>query len=219
MKNKLKIALFSTACLLAAWSAPAQTNYVNGDLLVGFDGGTNDLIYDLGQFSALTLGETWNVGPGLGTRFGVVGAQSTGRHIYATSFDSAENGFNPTALYNTASSNIRTISGQPTAVTFGNSRSPSPGDTTGWTYQTDQPPATPGNTFQNNFFNPNVNVGSVAYFFDNANTGVVTPANGFTYDKVGGRLTYAAVPEPGTACLLGGAALLALALRRRWTAR
>jgi hypothetical protein len=104
------------------------------------------------------------------------------------------------------------------AVTFGNSRAPGPGDTTGWTYQTDQAPGTPGNTFQNNFFNPNVNVGSFAYFFDNGNTGTVTPANGFTYDSAGGILTYSAVPEPATGCLLGGAGLLVLALRRRWTA-
>jgi len=215
MKTKMKKVLLSTACLLMAGFAHAQ-NYVNGDLLLGFDGGASDFIYDLGQYSALTLGETWNVGPGLGTRFGVIGAQSTGKHIYATSFDSAENGFDPTALYNTASANIKTASGQPTAVTVGTSRTTTSTDTTGWTYQTDQAAGTPGNTFENNFFNPNVNVGSIAYFYDNGNTGTVTPVNAFTYDSANGILTYSAVPEPGAWCLLAGAGLLAAALRRRW---
>jgi len=213
MKTKLKMALLSGACLAMAASAQAQ-NYVNGDLLVGFTGGGTDFIYDLGQFSSLSVGQTWNIGSGLGAKFGVVGAQSTGKHIYATSFDSTENSFDPTALYNTASANIRTISGQPTALTIGTSRTPGPGDTTSWTYQTAQPPGTPGNTFENNFFDPNVNVGSPAYFFDNPNTGGVTSQNAwFTYDSANGVLSY--VPEPTAGCLLGGGSLLILGLRRQ----
>jgi len=214
MKNKMKIALLSTACLLMAGPARAQ-NYGNGDLLLGFTGGANDFIYDLGQFSSLTLGETWNVGPGRGTKFGVVGAQSGGKHIYATSFDSAENSFDPLALYNTAAANVMTVSGQPIAVTVGTSRATSSGDTTGWTYQTAQAPGTPGNTFQNNFFNPNVDVGATAYFFDNANTGIVTPKNVFTYDSANGILTYSQVPEPAVGCLLLGGGLLIMSLRRQ----
>lgn len=213
MKITLKMALFGGTCLMMAASAPAQ-NYVNGDLLVGFTGGGTDFIYDLGQFSSLGVGQTWNLAPGLGTQFGVIGAQSTGKHIYATSFDSTENGFGPTALYNTASSNVRTVSGQPSALTLGTSRSPAPGDTTSWTYQTDQAAGTPGNTFENNFFNPNVNVGSPAYFFDNANDGTVTAQNAwFTYDSTSGVLSY--VPEPTAGCLFGGSALLMALFRRR----
>src|SRR5689334_15689601 len=86
MKATLKLKLLSGACLMIAASVQAQ-NYVNGDLLVGFSGGGNDFIYDLGQFSSLHVGETWSLGPGLGTKFGVVGAQATGKHIYATSAD------------------------------------------------------------------------------------------------------------------------------------
>ncbi|HWX20857.1 MAG TPA: hypothetical protein VN578_13240 [Candidatus Binatia bacterium] len=210
MKRTLKMALLAGAGLAFATSVQAQ-NYVNGDLLVGFTGGSSDFIYDLGQASSLTFGQTWNVGAGRGTQFGVVGAQSTGKFIYATSANGAENGFNPTALYNTASSNVRTISGQPTALTLGTSRTPAPSDTTSWTYQTAQAAGSPGNTFQNNFFNPNVAAGSTAYFFANPNTGGVIPEGFFTYDTVGGMVTY--VPEPTVLSLAAGASLLVFSFR------
>ena len=92
MKRTTQYALLAASAIALAASAQAQ--YVNGDLLVGFTGGSQDFIYDLGQFSTLTLGKTWNIGPARGTEFGIVGALNSGSHIFATSSDSAENGYN-----------------------------------------------------------------------------------------------------------------------------
>jgi hypothetical protein len=218
MRKTPKYALLLASALAVAASAQAQ--YVNGDLLVGFTGGSQDFIYDLGQASSLTLGRTWNLGANLGTQFGLLGAQTifTERHIYATSFDSVnENGFSPANLFFNARADITTIAG---GLTVGNSRTttPSAADwTTGWTYQTAQAAGTPGNTFQNDYFNPNVSVSSIAYLYDNLNSGTVTAAGFFSYNSSSGQLAYGvtAVPEPTTFSLLGGLGLLALAVRRK----
>jgi hypothetical protein len=215
MKQPLKMTLLCAAGL-AAMSAQAQ-NYVNGDLLVGFTGGSSDFIYDLGQASSLTLGDTWNVGANRGTSFGVIGAQSNGHVIYSTSFSSTENSFSPTALYANARGNVATVSGQPSALSLSTSRSPAPSDTTSWFYQTDQAAGTPGNTFQNNFFNPNVSAGATAFFFDNGNDGSVYADGYFTYSSANGVVTY--VPEPATLSLLAGGGLLALLFRRQASRR
>jgi hypothetical protein len=211
MKDLSKIVLSAVAALGVAASAHAQ--YVNGDLLVGFTGGTSDFIYDLGSYSSLALGQSWNLGANLGTQFGVVGAQNLGKHIYATSSDSAEGSFYPGAFFNQARANVTTIAG---GLTAGNSRTPDPSDTTSWTYQTAQAAGTPGNTFQNNFFNPNTLTGTAAYFFDNDTiNGTVTPENMFTYNSGSGMLTYQVVPEPSTFALLGVMGMAGVTVRRR----
>jgi hypothetical protein len=209
MKNTLKYPLLAAAALAVASSAQA---YTNGDLLVGFTGGSSDFIYDLGPHSSLTSGQTWTIGSSLGTQFGVVGSEQTGKHIFATSFDSVnENNYLPAGLWANARADITTIA---QGITVGLSRTTTPTDTTGWTYQTAQPPGTPGNTFQNDFFNPNVSVSATAFLYDNLNAGSVIPDGLFTYNSANGVLTYA-VPEPSTFSLFAGFGLLALSLRRR----
>jgi hypothetical protein len=216
MRKTPKYALLLASALAVAASAQAQ--YVNGDLLLGFTGGSQDFIYDLGQASSLTVGETWNLGANLGTEFGVLGAQNTGRLIYATSFDNVdESGFSPANLFFNARADITTIAHD---LTAGNSRTTTPTApdwTTGWTYQTAQAAGTPGNTFQNDYFTPNVSVSSIAYLYDNLNDGTVSPASFFSYNSGSGQLGYGvtAVPEPATFSLLGGLGLLALAFRRK----
>ena len=214
MRKTPKYALLLASALAVASSAQA---YVNGDLLVGFTGGSQDFIYDLGQASSLTLGQTWNLDANLGAQFGVLGVQNTGQHIYATSFDSLnENNFAPTGLFPNARADIATIAG---GLTLGNSRTTTQAAfdwTTGWTYQTAQAAGTPGNTFQNDYFNPNVSVASNANLYDNLNNGTVTPLSFFSYNPYSGQLAYGvtAVPEP-TTIGLGGLGLLALAVRRK----
>ena len=208
MKNTLKYPLLAAAALAVASSAQA---YTNGDLLVGFTGGSSDFIYDLGSVSSLTDGKTWNVGTSLGSQFGVVGALSSGKHIYATSSDSAENGYlYSTAYFNQDNANIGTIAG---SLTVGLSRTTTPADTTGWTMQTAQSAGTPGNYLFNNLFNPNVTVDSPAYFFDNA--AAATPDGIFRYNAVDGVLAFSAVPEPTSIGILTVAGLLAVVMRRR----
>lgn len=193
----------TTACVHAT-----GTSYTYGDLLVGFDGGTQDFIYDLGAFSALSDGKTWSLGSNLGTRYGVVGASTMStKHIYSTSFASDENAFSPFNTYNLTRPTVVTTAeiivsgGSFKYLSAGESKTTTPSDTTGWTFETDQSAGTPGTTFQNNFFNPNVDVGSMAYFFDNdasssSSGGTVTTAGYFFYDTAAGVLTYhRAVPS------------------------
>ena len=222
MKNTLKYTLM-VAALAVATSAQAG-NYAGGDLLVGFMGGSSDFIYDIGSVSSLTAGETWTIGSGLGTQFGVIGAKVTSGtgYIYATSAFNDESSFDPSGAYNGASTGVKTIArdGTSSVLTAGNSRTPTSGDTTGWTYQTGQPVGTPGSSFQNSFFNPNVDSASTAYFFENnTSDGTVNAISFFTYNSASGVLTYgqsAAVPEPATYGVLAGFGLLALSLRRQF---
>jgi hypothetical protein len=210
MNNIRKVILSAVAALGVA--IPAQAQYVNGDLLAGFTGGSSDFILDLGQFSSLTLGKTWNVGANAGTAFGVVGALNLGQIIFATSSSSTENGFNPQGLFTSTRADVATLAQG--SLTAGLSATLAPSLTYSWTYQTAQPPGTPGKSFENDFFNPNVNVGSTAYFFGNANNGTMAPDNAFTYNSVSGQLSYNAIPEPGTLSLLAVMGVAGLAVRR-----
>jgi hypothetical protein len=215
MNTSRKVVLSAMAALGLA--LPAQAAYVNGDLLVGFTGGSSDFIVDLGPLSSLALGNTWNIGPNLGTQFGVVGTLNLGQLVYATSSSSTENAFNPQGLFTDARANVATL--DQGGLVAGLSASLSPSLTYSWTYQTAQAAGTAGNTFENNFLNPNVRVGSTAYFFANGNNGTVTAENAFSYNSADGVLSYQPVPEPGTVSLLAVMGLLGFMARRRLVGR
>lgn len=214
MKHIISMAL-TTALVMAAAGLQAQ-QYLNGDLLVGFSGGSSDFIFNLGQSAQLTLGQTWNVGAARGTRFGVVGAYvSSGMgSIFATSPLSDEGGFDPTGAYAAARTGVATLAGTPQAITLGQSRTLSLTDPTGWTYQTDQPVLGSAHTFQTSFFDPNVNIGSTAYFFENRNDGTVEARSFFTYDVTSGLLAYG-VPEPSSLALFISSGVVAWGWRRQ----
>jgi len=107
MKKTTKYALLAASPFCGRSVGSAQ--YVNGDLLIDSRRMTSDFIYDLVR-SLRSPGSNWNVGANRGRAFGVVGSQQTGRHIYATSFDSVnENSYDPTGLWPNARADITTI--------------------------------------------------------------------------------------------------------------
>jgi hypothetical protein len=222
MKNAAKMGL-AVAALMSAASAQA---YVNGDLYVGFAGGGNgaqgasDYIYDLGHYTALYDGQTWNVGSGRNTQFGVVGSFSSGpsvQHIFATSSDAAESGWDPSYTFGSVDPDVRTIAG---GLSVGNFRTTSASDGTGWTAQTIA--TAPGVTWWNDSgLNPNVSTLATAYLFDNLDNGnngtasAVTLLGTLSYDSGSGTMLYT-VPEPSGIALFGGMGALLLAFRRRF---
>jgi hypothetical protein len=197
MKHNAKFGFIAGAALALVGSA--QASYHNNDLLVGFDGNSSDFIYDLGQYSTLTYGETWTVGANLGTDFGVIGASANAASlIYVTSPSVNQNNFAQGNNYQNTKANVALAAGLLTGA--GQSRTTAPSDTTGWTYLTDQPSGTPGNTFFNNYYNPNVSTSSSAYFFVNSaneTAGVLTGV--FTYNSSTGILTYNRPPASAPA--------------------
>lgn len=207
-----RFALAAAAGLALAASTRAQSFSLDGELLAGFTGGVNDVIIDLGKASTITPGQTWDVGVNLGTRFGVVGYQNAGKVIYATSPVDDQAGFNPQGLFASARVNVTTIG---TGISLSQqTRTVDPAESTSWHSQTDLPAGTPGVTFQNNFYNPNVPVGSPAFVFKDANTGAVVPMDKFVYNSNSGQLAYAPVPEPSASFALAVAGLAWAGYRR-----
>lgn len=195
MNRISKLAFVAVSALVITSSSQAG----NGELIVGFTGGSSDFLYDLGAYTSLVSGMTWSLGASRGNGFGVVGYQTTGRHIYATSSDSAENGYVLTAgsgAFNPIRADMDAIFG---TLTPGMSRTTTPSDQSGWTYNCAQPFGTPGGILQNDlFYTPNVDASTKAYFFDNAGGSAAVPKGYFTYNSGSGILTYtlAAAPPP-----------------------
>ena len=60
MKNQTKATLIAIA--IAGATAASHAAAYNNDLIIGFSSTSgNDLLYDLGSFSSLSQGETWNL--------------------------------------------------------------------------------------------------------------------------------------------------------------
>jgi PEP-CTERM motif len=238
MNNQLKAAL--VAVVAAGLAASAQA--YNGDLLVGFwqSGVSTTLVYDLGSYSTLQNGETWNLslqlagagfntsGAGFnsGVNFGVVGYN--GGTVYSTYNAGGDisvlnnNDLSATAV-NTVKGGINTL---------GNNQGLQTVDATGkgadWASET----IVGGlNTdLVNNLFNPNATgVGTKNYLYTLGSTGSLmndnnadalgSPNNYFTISG-DGTFTYgvAPVPEPSTTVLMTGLGALVFVFRR-WSGR
>jgi hypothetical protein len=221
MNTTTKIALLAAAIAAVAW--PTQAAY-NGDLILGFTGGSSstDFELDLGSAASLTSGQTWNLGSSLsgftlnGTSWGVVGAANPGTR---TSWVTANTGLTPNTIagitgwtkINTAVSSIYSLF--PTAGP-GNSATPGNADDNSWNHQTLNPTLT--TQYQNVYQDPNIfpaGTGSMDFYAVTANGATPVELGSFTLDGTG-TLSFTAVPEPTTYSLVAGLGLLALSLRR-----
>lgn len=229
MKQLYKAALLA-ALGLASVSAVQAQSYTPGDLIVGFTtGGGNDLLYDLGQASALYNGETFS---GLSSllssdtlsslSWGVLG-MSANSGSPRTAYTTTAVGITPTTIngaskFSTLDNNFLAIvendfSSTPSA---GSSATVSASATTSWYTETDN--SSPGNTYINNYENPNVTgVGSDSFSQVLNNNTAPTLLGGFTLgaDDSFTYNTVSAVPEPTTYGMLAGAGLLMLSFRNQ----
>lgn len=225
MKQLYKAALLAALGLAGITSAQAAT--YNGNLIVGFTTQSgNDLIYDLGATSSLFDGETWTLtslltGYNLSTvNWGVIGDKNVSgvRTAWMTT-----DGVTPNAVPNNTSwgnldnataSIYQSLStagaGQSalvdSSVTISWNKETLDGLTSATSYQSYK-----GNT-------PDVSgLTSASFFGMVANGSAPTLLGTFALDN-SGVLTFnaAPVPEPGTASLIGGGALLMLALRNKF---
>lgn len=221
----------------------AHAQYAAGDLVVGFTSGTgNDVVYDLGQFSSFTSGETWNLFSSLtsapggyanlnGLNWGVVGAQSTGLNsALKTVYSTVPHGqasipatVASTSIYNGVATSVNTI-GQ--FITSGHAGIDAATDAASWNGET----IVGGTgTFFNNYGSATINnpnsttpasftSGSVVedLYGAKANNTAATLLGTMTFDSTG-TLTFnaTAVPEPSTYGVLAGLGLLVLCVRRQ----
>jgi len=225
MKKQIRSVLLAAAGLAVVTSAQAAT--YNGDLLVGFTSGTgNDLVYDLGSFASLVNGEQWHLGAtGLNllsaynlntVQWGVVGnnlLNLNNRTLYTT-FGSTPVSLNG-SQGNAVNGNVGAIYGSFGTAGAGQSASIPSGNANSWATETTS--VAPGNTYINNFENPNTTgLSSITFWTEHVNQSAVQGLD-FSLDSTG-TLTYGtvAVPEPTTYGLIAGAGLLAVSFRNQF---
>ena len=225
--NKLYKAVLLATLGLAGMATARAADY-NGDLLIGFTSGTgNDLIYDLGAASSLSDGQTWDLtslltGYNLNTvNWGVIGDVNFGG--VRTAWITTEGAATPNSIPSLAAwspiylatkaiyQNFDTAgSGQFQLVdsTFASS----------WNQETTINGLGNSGSYISNEGNPNVTGPTSANVFGMvANGSAPSLAGNFSLDNTG-VLTFSVsqVPEPGAASLIGGGALLLLALRNKF---
>ena len=222
MKNQIKSALLAAAVGVVATSTQAALN--NGDLLIGFTSQSgNDLMYDLGNASTLTDGQTWDLsslltGFSLNTvNWGVIGDQKisgTG-NVWTTTpignpIPSTLASISAWGQLDTAQASI--FSGFTTAAA-GQSLSVDASTQNSWNQQTITGALT--TQYHNVYANPNVvGLTSDNFYQIIANSSAPTLLGGFSLAG-NGVVTYtvSAVPEPSSYALFTVTGLLALCLR------
>jgi hypothetical protein len=219
MNNTLKRTLLAT--LGAAAFSAAQAATYTGDLLVGFTSQSgNDVIYDLGQFSALTGGESWDLSSLLGgfnlstVSWGVVGDRNVSgtRLAWTTTSGTLPNPVANTAMWGNIDAADKGLYSNFAVGGAGTYLMITATDDNSWNEQTLN--GTLPTAYHNVYQNPNLVGPSTASLFSSvADNSDPTLVGTFTLNANGG-LSFVAVPEPAAWSLLGGAGLLAFALRR-----
>lgn len=218
MKTAVR-AVLSAAALAAALSTEAAT--YTGDLLIGFTSQSgNDFIYDLGQASALTSGETFNLSSGLAgfnlstVHWGIIGDKNVGgiRTAWTTTGGLAPNSIPSTAAWGTLDTATKSIYQNFPVGGAGDSFSISASDDNSWNQQTILGSLT--TQYHNAYEDPNtIGVGSENFYSLIANGSAPSLAGSFSL-SANGSLTFTAVPEPST-CVLAGFGLLGISFCRR----
>lgn len=232
MKNSYKAALLAAIGLVSISAAQAQT-YTSGDLLVGFTTGSGtDLIYDLGQESALVNGETFSgLSTLLSSDFGSLSSVNWGV------IGNGANSGSPRTLWTTTAVGVTpaTVQGNPKfsalnndlgllaenfagATSAGQSATVSATASTSWNVVT-TPNATLSTDYINEYENPNVVGANSAAFSQVLNNGSTPTLLGdftlgaddsFTFNTV-------SVPEPTTYGMIAAAGLLVVAFRNQFS--
>ncbi len=206
---------------LASVSLASAATYPKGDLLVGFTGGTGtDLIYDLGQASSLTNGQTWTLNTLLAgytlssVQWGVVGNTTSPRAAWTTTDGTQAGTLSTPGNYNSLNGidiSFYNFFGAAGADQFATVDST---DQNSWYAQTVNPTLT--TQYQTIYENPNVTGLSSATLWNAPLATTPSAAGSFALDNTG-TLTFTAapVPEPSTLALLSaGSGLLFLAWRK-----
>ncbi len=220
MKNKMYQAAILAVLGLASVSAVQAASY-NGDLLIGLTTQSgNDVVYDLGSYSSLTYGETWDLSSAISaaglsltgsTLWGIIGAQNVSGTRYAYITGNSANSIPGITAWNKINTGVATIYNSLSTAGAGNYGTPSSSLTYSWNQQTAQGGAATGTAFSAVSANPNSTGFNYfqAIYQQVAGGSPATDVGGFSLSSAG-VLTFETVPEPGTYAMMavGGGFLM-----------
>src|ERR1051325_5861699 len=209
MKKQVRTVLMAAAVLAAAASTRAGT--YTGDLLIGFTSQSgNDFIYDLGQASALTSGETFNLSSGLAgfnlntVHWGIIGDKNIGgtRTAWTTTGGAAPNTVPNLSAWTAIDTATKSIYQNFPSGGAGDSFSiAANGDDNSWNQQTISGALT--TQYHNAYEDPNsIGIGSESFFSLIGNGSAPSLLASFSLGA-NGTVTFSAVPEPSANVLAG----------------